>query len=257
MARRGPALWAERDHSVRGVSFLLAQLGGNYRVSPEQLVLAWLMSFGPNVVPIPGATRVETAASIAGALELDLDDEDRRALDARFSGRLLRLTRAERRPTRDAGGDIVIVMGMPGAGKSLVARAMEQQGYHRLNRDEIGGALTDLVPRLVSSLDANQRHAHPRVDHNPLVEDAIEHVDQTCAACCAFNGHQMLLPPPLFELPRTSRSCGLRPLPPQYPNTRSIFLLTSSAGSIDCALRKSATASVRRPSTSWERPRLS
>ena len=42
----------------------------------------------------------------------------------------------------------------------------------------------------------------------------------------------------------------------QKPSTRSIFLLTSSSGSIDCALRKSAIASARRPSTSLERPRL-
>jgi len=36
----------------------------------------------------------------------------------------------------------------------------------------------------------------------------------------------------------------------QKPSTRSCCLLTWSAGSIDCALRKSAIASVRRPTTS-------
>ena len=43
----------------------------------------------------------------------------------------------------------------------------------------------------------------------------------------------------------------------QKPSRRSSSLLTGSSGSIDCALRKSAIAWARRPSVSWERPRLS
>ncbi len=39
-------------------------------------------------------------------------------------------------------------MGLPGAGKSTVAREFVEQGYARLNRDEAGGSLRDLLPDL-------------------------------------------------------------------------------------------------------------
>src|SRR5512141_1869673 len=51
-------------------------------------------------------------------------------------------------------------------------------------------------------VDADERNADPRVDDNPLVEDSIEDVDETCAACSAFNGHYSLL--------RTHPDCGRR-----------------------------------------------
>ena len=127
---------------------VLARVAEKHDVSVQEMVLAWLMSFRAEVVPIPGATRVETATSLARALSVSLDDEDCAALDARFSGRLLRVPRAERRPRDDADGEVVIVMGMPGAGKSVVAHAMEREGYERLNRDILGGSLADLIPHL-------------------------------------------------------------------------------------------------------------
>ena len=45
-------------------------------------------------------------------------------------------------------------MGLPGAGKSSLALELVRQGYERLNRDEAGGRLVDLLPaldRLVAS----------------------------------------------------------------------------------------------------------
>ena len=39
-------------------------------------------------------------------------------------------------------------MGLPAAGKSTVAQTMVGQSYHRLNRDEAGGTLRDLVQEL-------------------------------------------------------------------------------------------------------------
>ena len=135
---------------------LLSRIAAKHGVSNEEIALAWLLSFGAGVVPIPGATRIETAASLASVLGVELDEEDRLALDERFSGRLLRIPRAERRPRDDAEGDVVVVMGMPGAGKTAVACAMESAGYERLNRDVRGGSLADLVPRLDELLAAGQ-----------------------------------------------------------------------------------------------------
>src|SRR5688572_1391119 len=136
---------------------VLSRIAEKHAVHNADIALAWLMSFGGWIVPIPGATRVETALSLSSALAIELDDDDRVALDARFSGRLLRVPRADRRPRDDAGGEVVIVMGMPGAGKSAVARALEPDGYERLNRDALGGSLADLAPRLDDLLVAGRR----------------------------------------------------------------------------------------------------
>jgi histidinol phosphatase-like enzyme len=135
---------------------VLSRIAAKRTASSEEVALAWLMSFGGAIVPIPGATRTETAASISRALATELDDDDRRALDDRFSGRLLRVPRAQRRPNDDAAGEVVLVMGMPGAGKSGVARELEADGHERLNRDALGGSLADLAPRLDALLGAGR-----------------------------------------------------------------------------------------------------
>jgi diketogulonate reductase-like aldo/keto reductase len=157
---------------------LLADLGAKHGATAQEIALAWLVSFGGFVVPIPGATRVESARSIARVTRLALDDEDRTRLDARFSGRLLRVPRAQRRPSAGAEGDVVIVMGMPGAGKTTVARELEARGYERLNRDALGGSLADLVPRLQSALTAGHRRVvldntyASRASRNEVIECA-------------------------------------------------------------------------------------
>ena len=159
---------------------VLSRIAARHAVSSAEVALAWLMSFGPGVVPIPGATRPETASSLSRARAIELDEEDRRAIDAHFSGRLLRVPRAERRPRDDATGEVVIVMGMPGAGKTAVARELEAVGYDRLNRDALGGALADLVPRLDEMLATGRRsivldNTYPtRKSRNEVIETAWE-----------------------------------------------------------------------------------
>jgi aryl-alcohol dehydrogenase-like predicted oxidoreductase/histidinol phosphatase-like enzyme len=136
---------------------VLSRIAAKHVVSNEEVALAWLLSFGAGIVPIPGATRIATASSLARVLGVELDDDDRGTLDTRFSGRLLRVPRAVRRPSDDTDGDVVIVMGMPGAGKSAVACALKSDGYQRLNRDARGGSLADLTPRLDELLVAGHR----------------------------------------------------------------------------------------------------
>ncbi|MFX0073938.1 MAG: HAD-IIIA family hydrolase [Candidatus Hermodarchaeota archaeon] len=43
---------------------------------------------------------------------------------------------------------IILIIGYPAAGKTEAAKKYIEQGYHRLNRDEIGGKLDDLVDHL-------------------------------------------------------------------------------------------------------------
>lgn len=166
---------------------LLAQIAAKYDAAAAEIALAWLMSFDARVVPIPGPTRVETAASLARPLAIALDTDDLDALDQRFSGRLLRVPRAQRRSATRADSDVVIVMGMPGAGKTTVAAALEAQGYARINRDALGGSLSDLLPRLDAALANGTRrvvldNTYPsRASRNAVIETAWAH--GTTARC--------------------------------------------------------------------------
>jgi aryl-alcohol dehydrogenase-like predicted oxidoreductase len=51
-------------------------------VSPQQVVLAWLLGLSETVVPIPGSSRPETIQDSARAAELELGDDERRAISA-------------------------------------------------------------------------------------------------------------------------------------------------------------------------------
>jgi predicted kinase len=44
--------------------------------------------------------------------------------------------------------EVVLVMGLPGAGKTTIARELEAQGFLRLNRDEKGGTLAEMAREL-------------------------------------------------------------------------------------------------------------
>jgi predicted kinase len=48
----------------------------------------------------------------------------------------------------------VLIMGLPGAGKSTLARGMAADGYARLNRDEAGGSLKGLLPALDRAIES-------------------------------------------------------------------------------------------------------
>jgi predicted kinase len=89
--------------------------------------------------------------SAARAHHIQLTDEDRSRLDERFpAGQVLRRSRApagRAAPSRTEG-EVVLIMGLPGAGKSTAAHSFVEQGYARLNRDEDGGSLRGLLPAL-------------------------------------------------------------------------------------------------------------
>ena len=133
---------------------VLADVATRHDASPPEIALAWLRDLSPQILPVPGPTHVETARSAARGQGILLTDADRDQLDERFpSGRTLRLNgrRVHRAPVR-TDGEIVLVMGIPGAGKSTYARTLVADGYHRLNRDEAGGSLAGLLPVLERSI---------------------------------------------------------------------------------------------------------
>ena len=134
-----------------------------------EVALAWLLGLGPNVVAIPGARRPETARSSASAATLRLDPGERERLFP---------TRA--RPSQAKGhGDVLVVMGVPGAGKSRVAAEYMARGYLRLNRDERGGSLADLAQALEATLASGSRQVV--LDNTYLTRAARNHVVETAA----------------------------------------------------------------------------
>jgi histidinol phosphatase-like enzyme/predicted kinase len=89
-----------------------------------------------------------------------LTEEDRARLDERFArGGMLRewSNRAAQVNTKPSEGEVVLIMGLPRAGKSTLARTFVEQGFSRLNRDEAGGSLRQLVPALERLVDAGHQ----------------------------------------------------------------------------------------------------
>jgi len=156
---------------------VLAEVAARHDASAADVVLAWLRSLSERIVPLPGPTRPETARTLGRVLALSADDLS--DLDARFpAARLLRVPRARRRPPDDAPGDVVLVMGTAGAGKSTLAVSLVAEGYERLNRDEAGGRLGGLLPALEARLATGRRRVVldntylSRASRNAVIEAA-------------------------------------------------------------------------------------
>jgi aryl-alcohol dehydrogenase-like predicted oxidoreductase len=130
----------------------LAVLAAARDVTPAQVALSWLLGLASVVVPVPGARRPEAARAAAGAAAFELSQDEREAVDGRLGvGR--RVTTAV--PRED--GEVVMVMGIPGSGKSRIADGYVARGYARLNRDERGGSLRELDAALEEELVRGSR----------------------------------------------------------------------------------------------------
>jgi aryl-alcohol dehydrogenase-like predicted oxidoreductase len=118
----------------------VVEVAAAHGTAPAEVALAWVLALSPAVVAIPGARRPQTARSAARAASLTLTDEERASL-----GGAPARARAVRPPHRAQNADVVLVIGIPGAGKTRVAEEYVARGYVRLNRDERGGGLRELA----------------------------------------------------------------------------------------------------------------
>jgi aryl-alcohol dehydrogenase-like predicted oxidoreductase/predicted kinase len=161
----------------------LTQIAARHNATPAETALAWLLCLSSNVVAIPGARRPDSVRSAARATALDLGEDDRATLTAAFGGTYphARDPRAGGRTGVRSQGDVVIVMGIPGAGKSRLAAEYVKRGYARLNRDERGGSLRALAADLDDQLAAGVRRAVldntylTRASRSRVIETADRH----------------------------------------------------------------------------------
>jgi pyridoxine 4-dehydrogenase len=72
------------DNLARNLGLVdrLAQLAADKGATPAQLAIAWVLSRGDDIVPLVGARRRDRLAEALGALELRLDDEDLKQIEA-------------------------------------------------------------------------------------------------------------------------------------------------------------------------------
>jgi aryl-alcohol dehydrogenase-like predicted oxidoreductase len=156
-----------------------APLGGPARARriarPEE-ALAALLALSPQIVAVPGARRAETARSCAAAARLELSGGESESFARSFGW-----TRAPA-PTGPArAGEVVLVMGIPGAGKTRVAAGYADRGYLRLNRDDRGGSLRGLAVALADALAAGADRVVldntylTRAERSRVVESAAAH----------------------------------------------------------------------------------
>ncbi len=132
----------------------LAAVARKHGATPQQIAIAWLRDLDPALVPIPSTRDPGRARSFAVAIELD--DEDRAALDARQPS-VRRIRVRDEAPIAAGEGDVRLIMGVPGAGKSFLATSWVGRGYVRLNRDDRGGTLRELAAALDEALGGGAR----------------------------------------------------------------------------------------------------
>jgi aryl-alcohol dehydrogenase-like predicted oxidoreductase len=122
----------------QGITVLAhSPLGGPRRVcrAEAQASLAWVLSRSPVVVAIPGARSPEAIRSAVAALDLEPPP-----------GPAAPPPGPAAPPLAPSGAEVLLVMGIPGSGKSRLTADLE--GYERLNRDDRGGSLAGLAREL-------------------------------------------------------------------------------------------------------------
>jgi aryl-alcohol dehydrogenase-like predicted oxidoreductase/predicted kinase len=133
----------------------LQQIALRHGVTAQRIALAAVADLHPSVIPVAGARRPETVRAYVTAVHLD--DEDRAILKRRFGWRDVLAPTPPLEEHAPDGREVVLVMGIQGAGKTTLAAEWVARGYERLNRDERAGTMGDLHRHLDERLDTGAR----------------------------------------------------------------------------------------------------
>ena len=80
--RNGPRFTGDNLESNLELAGKVEELAEEKGVTPAQLALAWVLAQGDDVVPIPGTKRREYLEQNAGAVDVELTDDDLERIDA-------------------------------------------------------------------------------------------------------------------------------------------------------------------------------
>ncbi|WP_226531153.1 aldo/keto reductase [Microbacterium paraoxydans] len=79
----GPLGGMRAAKELGGAAISAGTVAARHGVSPQRVALAWLLSLSPVLIPIPGASRVESVQDSVASVGVVLDEEDLRLLDGR------------------------------------------------------------------------------------------------------------------------------------------------------------------------------
>lgn len=79
-----PRFAAENIRQNAGLLPTLKRIAEAHKATPAQVAIAWLLSRGADIVPIPGTKRIDRLEENLGALALALSADDPKTLDAAF-----------------------------------------------------------------------------------------------------------------------------------------------------------------------------
>jgi aryl-alcohol dehydrogenase-like predicted oxidoreductase/predicted kinase len=133
----------------------LLEVAQRHHVSTAVVALSALLDLHPSVFVIPGARSPQAARDVALAAELMLTDPDRATLHSVPALAPIRVSKVRGPPT--AEGEVVLLMGVQGAGKSTLAREWIERGYENLNRDTLGKGLKEVAKRADQKLSDGVR----------------------------------------------------------------------------------------------------
>lgn len=138
-------------------SSVLGALAAAKGETPAVIALAALLDRHPLVSVIPGARRAETIADGARAAHVSFTDEERARLRDAFPA--LEAPVAATSPAGGARGEVVLLMGLQGSGKSRLVDEYVANGFLRFNRDLLGGTLKDAAQAMSRALAQGATHA--------------------------------------------------------------------------------------------------
>ncbi len=155
----------------------LAEIARARDATPEEVALAWVLDVSPLIIAIPGARRPATARSAARAASIVLTQREQSALAAAIGWPQAGPARSSA-PAKGTA-EVVVIMGVPGAGKSRHAEEYVARGYVRLNRDERGGSLREISDALDAALASGERRIV--LDNTYLTRAARSHIIERAA----------------------------------------------------------------------------